>query len=86
MQSHFIGPDSVILWTVARQSTLSIGFSRQEDWSGLPYPTPEDLPDPGIEPTSFISPALAGALTTEQPGKSVLLIQLVYYPYMHPGI
>ena len=77
----------MILWTVACQSTLSIGFSRQEDWSGLPYPTPEDLPDPGIEPTSFMSPALAGAFfTTEPPGKPVLLIQLISYSYMHPGI
>ena len=37
------------LWTVAHQAPLSIGFSRQEYWSGLPYPPPGDLPDPGIE-------------------------------------
>ena len=43
--------------TVARQAPLSMGFSRQEYWSGLPFPPPEDLPDPGIEPAS---PALAG--------------------------
>ena len=48
----------VILWTVARQVPLSVGFSRQEDWSGLPYPTPGDLPESGIEPTSLMSPAL----------------------------
>ena len=48
----------VILWTVARQGPLSVGFSRQEDWSGLPYPTPGDLPESGIEPTSLMSPAL----------------------------
>ena len=44
-------------WTVARQAYLSIGFSRQEYWSGLPCPPPGDLPDPGIKLTSFISPA-----------------------------
>ena len=46
-----------VLWAVARQAPLSVGFSRQEYWSGLPFPPPQDLPDPGIEP---ISPALAG--------------------------
>ena len=42
----------VTLWTVARQASLSMGFSRQEYWSGLPFPSPGDLPNPGIEPTS----------------------------------
>ena len=42
----------VTLWTVAHQAPLSIGFSRQEHWSGLPFPSPEDLPNPGIKPTS----------------------------------
>ena len=46
-------------WTVARQAPLFMEFSRQEYWSGLPFPTP-DLPDPRIEPTSLMSPALAG--------------------------
>ena len=54
----------VILWTVARQAPLSMGFSRQEYWSGLPYPPPEDLPDPGIKPASPKSPALAGGFFT----------------------
>jgi len=55
------------LWTVAYQASLSMGFSRQEYWSGLPLPSPEDLPDPRIEPRS---PALeADALTSESPGK-----------------
>ena len=40
------------LWTVAHQASLSMGFSRQEYWSGLPFPSPGDLPDPGIEPGS----------------------------------
>jgi len=41
-----------------------MGFSRQESWSGLPFPPPGDLPNPGIEPASFISPALAGGFFT----------------------
>ena len=48
------------LWTVACQAPLSMGFPRQGYWGGLPFPTPRDLPDPGIEPTSPESPALAG--------------------------
>ena len=52
------------LWTVAHQDPLSMGFSRQEYWSGLPCPPPGDLPDPGIKPASFMSPALAGGFFT----------------------
>ena len=48
------------LWTVACQAPLSMGFSRQEYWSGLPCPPPGDLPDLGTEQTSLKSPALAG--------------------------
>ena len=56
------------LQIVAHQS-LSIEFSMQEYWSGLPYPPPGDLPDPGIKPMSLVSPALAGRFfTTEPPG------------------
>ena len=51
-----------ILWTVAHQASLSMGFSRQEYWSGLPCPPPGNLPDPGIEPESLMSPELAGYL------------------------
>ena len=50
-------------WTIALQAPLSMGFSRQEYWSGLPCPPPEDLPDPGIEPTSLMPPALTGSAT-----------------------
>ena len=46
------------------QAPLSIGFSRQEYWSGLPFPPAENLPNPGIEPSSLTSPALAGRLFT----------------------
>ena len=51
-------------WTVAHQAPLSMGFSRQEYWSGLPCPPPGDLPDSGIEPESLMSPALAGRFFT----------------------
>ena len=50
--------------TVAHQAPLSIGFSRQEYWSGLPCPPPGDLPNPGIKPASLISPVLAGRFFT----------------------
>ena len=54
------------LWTVAYQAPPSVGFSRQEYWSGLPFPSPGDLPNPGIEPRS---PALpTDALPSEPPG------------------
>ena len=57
-------------WTAARQAPLSIGFSRQDYWSGLPFPSPGDLSNPGITPLSPASPALAGRFsTTELPGK-----------------
>ena len=47
-------------WTVAHQAPLPMGFSRQEHWSGLPFPTPEDIPDPRIEAASLVSPSLSG--------------------------
>ena len=55
------------LWTIACQAPLSIGFSRQEYWSELQCPPPGDLPDPGIESTSLVSPALAGGFVTTSP-------------------
>ena len=51
-------------WIVAHQASLFMGFSRQECWSGLPFPPPGDLPDPGIETESPASPALAGEFFT----------------------
>ena len=51
-------------WTVAHQAPLSMGFPRQEYWSGLPFPSPGDLLNPGIEPTSVASPTLAGGIFT----------------------
>ena len=53
-----------IQWTAALQAPLSMGFSRQENWSGLPCPPPGSLPDPGIEPGSLTFPVLAGRFFT----------------------
>ena len=52
------------LWTVAHQTPLSMGFSRQEYWSGVPCSPPGDLPNPGTEPAFLTSPALAGGFFT----------------------
>ena len=61
-------------WTIAYQAPPSMGFSRQEHWSGLPFPSPGDLPDPEIEPGS---PTLqADALPSEPPGKSKLSVKV----------
>ena len=57
-------------WILAYQASLSLGFPRQEYWSGLPFPSPGNLPDPGIKPKYPESSALAGEfLTTEPSGK-----------------
>ena len=62
--------------TAAHQASLSMGFSRQDDWSGLPFPSPGDLPDPGIEPES---PELAGRFfTAEPPGKPVEMVTHIH--------
>ena len=65
MLSHFRRVQLfVTLWTVALQASLSIEFSRQEYWSGLPSPLPGDLANPGTELTSLTSPLLAGGCFT----------------------
>ena len=62
-------------WTVARQAPLSMELSRQKYWSGLPFPLPGDLPNPGIK---LVSPALAGRFfTTEPPGRPSVLCGLL---------
>ena len=79
LYSHYLSAQSLrhaqvfeILWTMAFQVPLSTGFSRQEYWSGLPYPPPGNLPNPGIKPVSLMSLVLAGGfLTTGSPGKSL---------------
>ena len=68
-------------WTTAHQTPLSMGFSRQKHWSGLPCPPPRDLPDPGIEWASLVSPALAGgSFTTSTTWETHLLI---YHYWIH---
>ena len=64
-------------WTVACQVPLSLGFSRQEYWSGLPFPSPGDLPNPGVKPKS---PSLqADSLGTELPGKSYIFVYILKF-------
>ena len=65
---------------LACQDPLSMGFSRQEYWSGLSFPSPGDLPDPGIEPASPIAPALAdGFFITKPPGKPLSFHKADYF-------
>ena len=65
-------------WAVAHQAPLSMGLY----WSGLPFTTPGDLPNPGIKPMSLMSPALAGGFfTTESPRKPVQILKLVLKNY-----
>ena len=71
----------VTLWTVAHQAPRSIRFSRQEYWSGLPFPSPGDLPDPGIKPRS---PALqADSLPSEPPGKLWIEQRITFKLHRH---
>ena len=75
MLHHSVVTDSATPQTVTHQTSLSMGFARQEYWSGLPFPSPGNLPDPGIEP---LSRALVGGLfTAEPPGKP----QICYYSF-----
>ena len=82
-------PTSANPWTVAHQAPLSLEFSEQEYWGGLPFPPPEDLPNTGTEPASL---ALAGRLfTTAQPGKPLpkrallllLWLRIHFQEHMH---
>ena len=67
-------------WTVVHKDPLSMEFPRQEYWSGLPFPPAGDLPDPGIESVSSVSPALTGRFfTTEPPGKTLYIRDLYFY-------
>ena len=68
--SHSVVSDSATPWTVAHQAPPSMGFSRQEYWSGLPFPSPGDLPNPGIKPRS---PTLQADALTSEPPKEVAL-------------
>ena len=78
MRACSVVSDSFVTpWTVAHQAPLSMGFSRQEYWSGWPCPPPGDCPKPGIQPTApATSPALAGGFfITEPPRKPVVMIK-----------
>ena len=71
-------------WTAVLQAPLSMGFSGKNTWSGLPLPTPGDLPDPGIKPLSLVSPELAGGFfTTVPPGKPRCYIVHITIPLPH---
>ena len=72
--SHSVMSDSATPWTVARQAPLSMGFSRQEPWGGVPSPSPGDLPDPGVKCGS--SAQQADSLPSEPPGKSGMWLKL----------
>ena len=67
---------------LAHQAPLSLEFPRQEHWSGLLFPSPGDLPDPGIKPMSLVPPALAGRFFTPQPSKNpqVFLLRPILFP------
>ena len=65
------------------QAITPISFSRQEYWSGLPFPSPGDLPNPGIKPTSLASPALAGRFFTTSATWEVLLYIYIICIYIH---
>ena len=67
MSESFVTP-----WTIALHASLFMGFSRQKYWNGLPLPTPRDLPDSGIKPSSLVSPVLAGGFFTTNTNWGVL--------------
>ena len=81
MLSHFTHAQIFVTpWTVAHQAPLSVGFSRQEYWSGLPCPPPGDLPDPGMEPGSLMSPASAsGFFTTSTTWEALISTWLMLF-------
>ena len=67
-------------WAAACQAPLSMGFSKQEYWSELPFPSPGDLPNPGIEPASLTSLALAGGFSTTSATKFMVKESAYYAP------
>ena len=71
------------LWTVAHQVPLSLEFPKQEHWSGLPFPSPENLPDPGIKLASLMSPALASRFfTTNATWEALLYVHVCANSYL----
>ena len=72
------------LWAVAWKTPLTVGFSRQEYWNGLPCSSPRDLPNPGIEPVSLATPALAGGFfATSANWEAYIYIYIYTYIYIH---
>ena len=77
--SRSVVSDSLLLHGLEpHQAPLSIGFPRQEYCSGLPFPLPEDLSDPGIKPKSLVSPALTGGFFTTEPSGLIMLFANVF--------
>ena len=75
--------DSVNPWTVAHQAPLSMEFSSHEKWSWVPFPSPGNLPEAGIKPTSLMSPALAGGFFTTYTTWSAQLPHIVWSLISH---
>ena len=71
--SRSVMSDTATPWTVTHQAPLSLEFYRQEDWSGLPFPPPGDLPDPGFKPASPVSPALQVDSVPAEPSRNGIL-------------
>ena len=86
-QSHSCVQFFATSWTVVHQTSLSMEFSRQEYWSGVPFPTPGNLPNPGTEPTSLVSPVLAAGFfttrTTWEASYRYRDIQVYLYVYIY---
>ena len=77
VHTHSVMSDSATPWTVAQQAPLSMKFSRQENWSGLPFSPPRDLPNPGIKLASLLSSALqADSLPWSQWGSPLIAISV----------
>ena len=70
-------------WSEARQTPLSMGFSRQEHWNGLPCPPPRDLPDSGVKPKSLVPPALANRFFTTSSTWEAYIIHTYLYMYVY---
>ena len=75
---HFLTP-----WTTDHKAPLSMGFSRQEYWSGLPFPPPEGHLDPGIKPVSLVFPALAGGFCTTWEALQGIILSTLYFTSLH---
>ena len=76
--------DSATSWTAAHEAPVSMGFPRQEYWSGLPFPTSGELPHPGIEPESLASLELAGGFfTTAPPGKPIYIYTFFFCKFFY---